>query len=395
MLTIRDIATPAEATLSRPQSSPHHPPTSRPHTSLQTPGGRLPCSAKMDPPNELSWVIWAATSPYSPLNLGHLPQPIPADAPPALQDGVFTFEDAFEDLLTVTAGRRLPDIGTKYETRKMLSQMFPYGEDAAFWVRRLQSQGLLDNANFFPFQARAMWPHDVWESIHREFARAAEEARRAEERWMSRFEEGRRGERGDEDRERRRYGLFDELDKLFRSFESGMSGEEKKGDPERQNEDSGRKGDPERKERRKEASTEDDLYSSVQSAFSSGAKSLGTLVKMARDGVADIQNSHSSSSTARWGQQKGERVESKEEFTDEAGNRHEKRIVRTLDKEGNEVGREVHVRVSSPPPREERPLQADDQEQKQKPPEDSKGDKGNKGGKGGKGSSDDSGWFWK
>lgn len=342
----------------------------------------------MDPPNELSWVFWAATSPYSPLNLGHLPQPIPNDAPLELQDGTFTFEDAFEDLLAVTAGRRLVDIKTKYEARKMLREMFPDGEDAAFWVRRLQSQHLLDNANFFPLQPQTLWPHDVWENIHREFARAAEEARRAEERWFSHFEEdGKRDERGDDNRERRRRSLFDELDKVFRSFESGMNGE-----------DEGKKGEADRKKRRgDEASTEDDLYSSVHSAVSSGAKSLGTLVKLAWDGVADIQKSHTSSSVIRQGQQKGDRVESREEFTDEAGNLHEKRIIRTLDKEGNEIGREVYVRVRSPPPKQDsrRPVEdrEEHQEQKQQKPREEKED--SKDNKENKDSKDNKGWFWK
>lgn len=338
----------------------------------------------MDSPNELGWVFWAATSPYSPLNLKHLPQPIPNDAPLELQDGTFTFEDAFEDLLAVTAGRQLVDINTKYETRKLLRQMFPSGEDAAFWVRRLQSQHLLENANFFTPQPRPLWPHDVWDSIHREFARAAEEARRAEEHWLSHFERELQGNEGPgENREARRRSLFDELDKLFRSFESGMNGE-----------DESRKGNLEkRKKGGDEASTEDDLYSSVHSAVSSGAKSLGTLVRMAWDGVADIQKSHTSSSVSRWDQQKGDRVESREEFTDEAGNLHEKRIIRTLDDEGREIGREVHVRIRSrPPTQESRPPveeREEHQEQKQKPHGEGKENRSDNG------SSDESGWFWK
>lgn len=336
----------------------------------------------MDPPNELSWVVWAATSPYSPLNLRDLPQPIPRDAPAELQDGVFTFEDAFEDLLAVSQGRPLVDIDTKHESRRLLRQMFPDGEDPAFWVRRLQSQRLLDNANFFPLQPRSLWPHDVWEGIHREFARAAEEARRAEDRWVSRFEDRERKE--DEGGEGKRRGLFEELDKIIRSFESGMNGEDRE------------------KKKGEDASTEDDLYSSVQNAVSSGAKSLGTLVKTAWDGVADIRENHSS--YTRWGQQKGERVESKEEFTDERGNLHEKKIIRTLDDEGREIGREVHVRVRSPPPKQESFPEVRDREQRPEQKRRGEGSEENNKGpdqkpntKNDKGDppDDNSGWFWK
>lgn len=367
-----------------------HPPLTAFHTVV-----RNSPLLKMEPPNEFSWVVWAASSPYSPLNLGHLPQPVPNDAPLELQDGTFTFEDAFEDLLAVTSGQRLMNIKMKYDTRKMLRQMFPDGEDASFWVRRLQSQRLLENSNFYPLQAQPFWPHDVWDAVHREFSRAAEEARKAEERWSSHSEEN------GQERSRKERSLFDELDKLIHSFESGMNGEKKGGE------------EGAEKKKGEETNTEDDLYSSVQSAIFSGAKSLGTLVKMARDGVADIQNSHSSSSYTQWGRQKGDRVESREEFTDEAGNLHEKRIIRTLDNEGKEIGREVHVRVRSLPPKQESqlsPKQDNHPPAKQEgylppkpecqPPVEDHGKKEapreeNKEKKGKGGSSEDSGWFWK
>ncbi|KAI0481009.1 hypothetical protein GGR56DRAFT_628517 [Xylariaceae sp. FL0804] len=51
---------------------------------------------------------WAAHSPYSPLNLQHLPQPIPRDVPPESPSS-FTFRDAFEDLLSVSSGRGFSD----------------------------------------------------------------------------------------------------------------------------------------------------------------------------------------------------------------------------------------------------------------------------------------------
>ncbi|SPN98342.1 uncharacterized protein DNG_01389 [Cephalotrichum gorgonifer] len=349
----------------------------------------------MDPPNELSWVIWAATSPYSPLNLHYLPQPVPADAPLARQNGVFTFEDAFEDLLAVSSGKKLPDINAKYESRKLLRGMFPDGEDASFWVRRLSSQRLLDNANFFHFQPRPFWPHDVWDSIHREFSRAADEAKRAEERWLSHhFEDEERRER--RSRDGRPHGLFDELDRLFRSFESGMNGERQEEDQRQKKKETQKEMQTEEgREKGRDADTFDELYSSVQSAFSSGAKSLGTLVKIAMDGMADFQKTQSSDSWRgeRNGEREVERIESKEEHTDEAGNLHEKRTIRILDGDGREIGQEVHVRITSPRPKQQSGPHAE--VPSEKTPLEEKPD-GNKSSSDKEGSSgNDSGWFWK
>lgn len=80
---------------------------------------------------------------YSPANLNHLPPPIPSDLPTYLDNTIFTYEDAFEDLIAVTQGQPLPDIEHKYNQRKMLRQMFPDGEPGWFFTRRLHASGLL------------------------------------------------------------------------------------------------------------------------------------------------------------------------------------------------------------------------------------------------------------
>ncbi|ATY59572.1 hypothetical protein A9K55_003155 [Cordyceps militaris] len=84
-----------------------------------------------------------ALSSYSPAALTHLPQPRPADLPPDLDSSVFTFQDAFEDLLAVSQGNSLPDINARYQHSRMLRQMYPYGEPTWLWINRLQSQGLI------------------------------------------------------------------------------------------------------------------------------------------------------------------------------------------------------------------------------------------------------------
>ncbi|KAJ4159325.1 uncharacterized protein LMH87_008231 [Akanthomyces muscarius] len=84
-----------------------------------------------------------ALSSYSPAALTHLRQPVPSDLPPHLDASVFTFHDAFEDLLAVSQGRPLSDIGSRYQQSRMLRQMYPHGEPTWLWISRLQSQGLI------------------------------------------------------------------------------------------------------------------------------------------------------------------------------------------------------------------------------------------------------------
>ncbi|KAI1419963.1 hypothetical protein F5Y12DRAFT_788626 [Xylaria sp. FL1777] len=88
---------------------------------------------------------WAVHSPYSPLNLQHLNQPTPRDAPRACE-GLFTFRDAFEDLLVAGSGEPLPTsrtIGWKRCWRG--NHCFPRNDvHAAQWVSGLGGLGLWD-----------------------------------------------------------------------------------------------------------------------------------------------------------------------------------------------------------------------------------------------------------
>ncbi|GAO18206.1 uncharacterized protein UV8b_06301 [Ustilaginoidea virens] len=92
---------------------------------------------------------------YSPWALRHLPrQPVPNDLPAELGPSIFTFQDAFEDLLAVTSGKELPDISSRYQQRKLLRDMFPSGEPMSFWLRRLQSQSLWPSSRSSPLRGR-------------------------------------------------------------------------------------------------------------------------------------------------------------------------------------------------------------------------------------------------
>ncbi|KAI0448455.1 hypothetical protein F5B21DRAFT_112844 [Xylaria acuta] len=88
---------------------------------------------------------WSIQSPYSPLNLQHLPQPAPRGAPRTCE-ARFTFRDAFEDLLAAGSGQPLPSM--RELSWKKRREAFPFWEDrgihVAQWVGGLAALGLWD-----------------------------------------------------------------------------------------------------------------------------------------------------------------------------------------------------------------------------------------------------------
>ncbi|KAH8158864.1 hypothetical protein CIB48_g9383 [Xylaria polymorpha] len=88
---------------------------------------------------------WSIHSPYSPLNLQHLPQPTPRGAPRS-SEAHFTFRDAFEDLLVAGSGQPLPSM--RELAWKKRREGFPFWEDRGThvtqWVGRLAAGGLWD-----------------------------------------------------------------------------------------------------------------------------------------------------------------------------------------------------------------------------------------------------------
>jgi len=111
-------------------------------------GGKLPDMGLVPAPNpdwtsydEMDDVYkWAAHSPYSPLHLQHLPQPMPRDAPPTLRDH-FTFRDAFEDLLVAGSGAPLPDAREQARV-KLLESYSRGGGPASSWIGGLGGVGV-------------------------------------------------------------------------------------------------------------------------------------------------------------------------------------------------------------------------------------------------------------
>ncbi|OAQ95853.1 hypothetical protein LLEC1_00276 [Akanthomyces lecanii] len=112
-----------------------------------------------------------ALSSYSPAALTHLRQPVPSDLPPHLDASVFTFRDAFEDLLAVSQGRPLSDIDSRYQQSRMLRQMYPHGEPSWLWISRLQSQGLIGT----PLGSSILRASQAgWDELQREMEDGAE-----------------------------------------------------------------------------------------------------------------------------------------------------------------------------------------------------------------------------
>lgn len=135
-------------------------------------------------------------SPYNPTKLRDLPQPVPKDLPRGAEP-ILTFEDAFEDLLAVSQGHPLPDIHQKLSQRRLLNQVFPRGEPPMFWMRRLDSQGLVPWLNRDDHETREKAdlqrqppkpkPED-WERLRSELAQRREETWNAEPRDATRAE---------------------------------------------------------------------------------------------------------------------------------------------------------------------------------------------------------------
>ncbi|KAH7144618.1 hypothetical protein B0J13DRAFT_525981 [Dactylonectria estremocensis] len=256
---------------------------------------------------ELSWpdrsMASVALSPYSPIALRSLPQPVPSDAPSNLDASIFTFEDAFEDLLTVSRGQPLPDISARYDQRKLLRSMFPDGEPAYFWLRRLKSQHLLDLPG--PSQFLAQVADSNWDYFHRELDR------RAANIW--------RAVTGEDSRTSRDFSEND--DRLPHSIPESAESEYSH-------------------RRRREPDHFDDFFSSIQSSFSNSQSSWDTFVKPITDGP--------STSLEKLRQDKAldkkEEV-TKDEYVDRFGYLHSTITVKTLDEDGTQIGSETHYTV--------------------------------------------------
>lgn len=295
---------------------------------------------------------------YSPLTLRHLPQPVPQDAPAHMDKSVFTFEDAFEDLLAVTAGAPLPDIQQKFSQRQLLRQMFPSGEPAIFWHRRLQASGLVSGWQ----RNRLDGTNSPWGHLHDEISRQIPDVwERVRELSEKTFEDA------------DPLGSLMELgDQIARGVPKVFGGDRT------EREDASR-------EPRQADNTDELFLSSIQDTADSGRRSWDTLVK------------HIAGAHDEWHGQKRPQLpepskttieESREEQVDRFGYVHSTVIRKELDSNGNEVGRSTMYQMYPAPA--DRKEAAHDQviEYGSDENKDSKG-------KEGKPEEGASGWFWK
>ncbi|KAG5935011.1 hypothetical protein E4U53_000548 [Claviceps sorghi] len=226
---------------------------------------------------------------YSPMALGHLPQPVPNDLPRGLDAKVFTFQDAFEDLLVASKGQKLPDIRTRHQQRQLLWNMFPNGEPAWFWLRRLESQGLVRPFDPFTF-IRTHQP--VWSTLHEQ------RHPRAVDPWGELFGDG-----------------------------SAVD------DERRVNQGKQRHG----------PDTFDELFSAISSAFQEGKSTWDTFINnIVQNGEADR---HDKNLPAPADCGKKDVVTTEKEYVDWFGYLHKTVKRQILDAEGKVVGCETHVTI--------------------------------------------------
>lgn len=253
-----------------------------------------------------------AISQYSPLALRHLPQPRPSDAPNNTDASIFTFEDAFEDLLAVSQGQQLPSILTKLEQRKLLRYMYPDGEPAYVWLRRLQSQSLLG----VPSSDQLATIVDTnWEKFHRELDR------RATAVWQAAMGESQR-----EASDQLPHGPHGE-----NVDDGGYTGHNPLLDDSEQ-----------RQSQRRQPDHFEDLFSSMESSFTNAQTTWDSFVKSITDGPSSSPP-EIVSANRHAGEEK--QIVERDEHVDCFGYLHSKVTVKTIDENGNQIGSQTNYTV--------------------------------------------------
>lgn len=121
----------------------------------------LDVEAVSDSLYQLMWMSFLIDSEYSPLRLRHLPRPTPNDLPEGMDASMFGFEDAFEDLLSVTSGQGLTDMEERCAMKAEWQRIYPEGLPPLMWLHQLTRQGLWDGwesrPNFVESIASERW----------------------------------------------------------------------------------------------------------------------------------------------------------------------------------------------------------------------------------------------
>lgn len=242
-----------------------------------------------------------AASSYNPSALSHLPRPIPKDLPRDFDSTVFTFNDAFEDLLEVSRGNALPSIQTRYDQSRLLQRMYPDGEPTWFWMQRLQSQGLVDIPS--PW-IQPMLSGANWDRLHRELEqRAGDVWRNVRSAWDA---EAQKRPSTESDKPKTAENWWGDRESIK------FSDDDKKG-----------------------PNDFDELFSWVQSGVKQAESGFNTFVKTL-DGSGPQGNTDDPNT---------KRVETTDEHVDRFGYVHTTRKVKIIDSEGKEVGAEIYKTI--------------------------------------------------
>jgi hypothetical protein len=294
------------------------------------------------------WQIFIYESPYSPIRLAStMPrQPCPRDLEPGMDPTMFTFVDAFEDLLLVSSGRPMMDLCERYDMNRTLARMYPTGEHPFSWFSRLQSQGL--SRSYFQDKHRsAREPEDEWgRMMWKDDSRQEGETRETAPTGVPQppIEQDRRDEH--------QRDFFGELDRVFKHLGKVLQ-DEISSSPfgnKKTIEDS-------KDASKREPNTEMDLYDTVRSAYNEAERSLSTFIKsfsQGKLGFDDDQNPGDGTKpstikpvTETQEDESGKTVKSTKEWKDIFGNSHVKTEIRKTDRSGNVVSTETHYSIQS------------------------------------------------
>ena len=264
---------------------------------------------------------------YSPAALRHLPQPVPNDLPEGRDGSIFTFEDAFEDLLATSLGQPLPDIHLRYGQRKLLQHMFPSGEPRSFWVRRLTTSGLL-GPKPQETQARIDAMDPLGSLLHTQLERRAEEVWGRSQDDSARYSGPREANLSGTE-------IIETLSRLTEAFVEGVDIFNKS-----------MKAAGIQSRRRDGPDHSDDLYLSLEDSADSGKRSWDTFMEKIRE-PAGVQEKQRPANTSP-----GTKVEeSRDEHVDKHGYVHSKVTRRELDSDGNELSRMTSYEIHPSPDR--------------------------------------------
>ncbi|UNI16296.1 hypothetical protein JDV02_002739 [Purpureocillium takamizusanense] len=360
-----------------------------------------------------TWDVLALTSSpsYSPGALRHLPRPIPNDLPPSLDSSIFTFEDAFEDLLAVSLGLPLPDITFKYVQRQRIRRLLPAFEPTWFFTARLHDQGLIEHPIHNHF-TKARTPD--WDCFHREIdLRAATAWRgatgdgdgnestgdilkmigRAFQQLKQAVDEGhapsqasqdaheadglsrRRGAAGGDD------GNEDFFEQTGRAFKQIQQAIDEGRAPSEASQDAFEEDDGSQRREQRHPDHFDEIFLTIPHSSAQGQNSWETLSKAIRDQVASLEKSKEATLAGN-----AKQVTTREAHVDRFGYTHTTVTRKTLDKDGNKIGSVSYV-TREPPKRN-----APEQQQLDNQPRNELDHAENATGEGGK---PKSGWFWK